>query len=185
MTPDVVAAAVLDPLNWELNALENYIVPMSSLDADDRAQLKEVLERFSKETSPRVATAKANQAEAELTALQIIAASYKQTIRSSQELSVKVVEGRDVKVLNASHDTRLGVCVNLIGSKSSLGCHVAAILMRMPVTACASERNWSRWGLLFTPNRNLLGLDQASKLVFIQSNDPMTRVGRGYDAFVE
>ena len=49
----------------------------------------------------------------------------------------------------------------------------------------ASERNWSRWGLVFIPNRNLLGLEQASKLVYIQSNDPMTRVARGYDAFIE
>ena len=60
-------------------------------------------------------------------------------------------------------------------------CHIDACAR----TACASERNWSRWGLVFTPNRNLLGLEQASKLVDIQSNDPMTRFGRGYDAFVE
>ena len=57
--------------------------------------------------------------------------------------------------------------------------------MRKPVNSCAPERNWSRWGLVFTPNRNLLGLEQASKLVYIQSNDAMTRIARGYGAFVE
>ena len=80
---------------------------------------------------------------------------------------------------------RLGVSFSLLGSKPSLACYIAAILMRMFVNSCASERNWSRWGLVFTPNRNLLGLEQASKLVYIQSNDAMTRIARGYDAFVE
>ena len=75
--------------------------------------------------------------------------------------------------------------VSLLGSKPSLACYIAAILMRKPVNSCAPERNWSRWGLVFTPNRNLLGLEQASKLVNIQSNGPMTTVARGYDAFVE
>ena len=70
---------------------------------------------------------------------------------SSQELSVKRVEGRDVTVLKTSHDKRLGVCASLLGSKSSLACYISAILMRVPVTECASERNWSRWGLVFTP----------------------------------
>ena len=74
---------------------------------------------------------------------------------------------------------------SLLGSKPSLACYIAAILMRVSVNSCASERNWSRWGLVFTPNRNLLGLEQASKLVYIQSNDAMTRVARGYGAFVE
>ena len=64
----------------------------------------------------------AGPASAELIGVQFHAESDKQTNRSSQELSVKVVEGRDVTVLNASHDKWLGVCVSLLGSKSSFAC---------------------------------------------------------------
>ena len=61
---------------------------------------------------------------------------------------------------------RLGVSFSLLGSKPSLACYIAAILMRMFVNSCASERNWSRWGLVFTPNRNLLGLEHPSWFIF-------------------
>jgi hypothetical protein len=35
---------------------------------------------------------------------------------------------------------------------------VGTVLLSVCVTACAAERNWSRWGLTFQPNRNRLGL---------------------------
>jgi hypothetical protein len=58
------------------------------------------------------------------------------------------------------------------------------VLLSMCVTACAAERNWSHWGLMFVPNRNRLGLGQAQKLIFIQQNDPATRVQREHDELV-
>jgi hypothetical protein len=48
----------------------------------------------------------------------------------------------------------------------------------MPVTACAAERNWSKFGLLFVANRNALGLEIAQSIVFVQQNDPVTRASR-------
>jgi hypothetical protein len=58
----------------------------------------------------------------------------------------------------------------------------------MPVTACGSERNWSKWGQTFVPNRNALGIEAAQKLIYVKQNDPSTRIPReiaGVDAFVE
>jgi hypothetical protein len=52
------------------------------------------------------------------------------------------------------------------------------------VTACAAERNWSKWGATFVPNRNALGLEKAQDLIFVQQNDPMTRAKRDADTLV-
>ena len=53
--------------------------------------------------------------------------------------------------------------------------------MSMPVTACGAERNWSKWGQTFVPNRNNLGLDVAQKMIFVQQNDPSARIARGFE----
>jgi hypothetical protein len=58
------------------------------------------------------------------------------------------------------------------------------VLLSMCVTVFAAEHNWSHWGLTFVPNRNRLGLGQAQNLIFIQQNDPATRVEREHDEFV-
>jgi hypothetical protein len=57
-------------------------------------------------------------------------------------------------------------------------------LLSMPVTTCSAERNWSRWGLTFVPNRNRLGLESAQKLIFVQQNDPATLTVRDEDVLV-
>ena len=61
-------------------------------------------------------------------------------------------------------------------------CYCPYVSLR--VTACAAERNWSRWGLTFVPNRNRLGLGQAQKLMFVQQHDPATRDERELDVLV-
>ena len=58
-------------------------------------------------------------------------------------------------------------------------------LLSMPVTACAAEPNWSKWGATFMPNRNRLGLESAKKLIFVQQNDPATCKWRDMDVLVE
>lgn len=53
-------------------------------------------------------------------------------------------------------------------------------LLSMCVTACASERNCSKWGLTYVPNRNALGIDTAQKLIYVPQNNPATRIPRGF-----
>ena len=40
----------------------------------------------------------------------------------------------------------------------------------MHATTCASERNWSLWGNLFTKARNRLGKERAEKLIYVRQN---------------
>jgi hypothetical protein len=51
--------------------------------------------------------------------------------------------------------------------------HLAAAaqrLLTMHTTSCASERNWSVWGQIYTKTRSRLAIERAEKLVFIKQN---------------
>ena len=47
-------------------------------------------------------------------------------------------------------------------------------LLSMHTTACASERNWSKWGLMFAKNRARLGIERASQIIFLSENHVFT-----------
>ena len=74
---------------------------------------------------------------------------------------------------------------NVLSDKMPAVTRAVNVLLGMPVTACAAERNWSKWGATFVPNRNSLGLERAEQLIFIQQNDPVTRDTRESDVLVE
>ena len=44
----------------------------------------------------------------------------------------------------------------------------------MHTTACASERNWSNWGLMFAKNRARLGIERASQMILLPENHVVT-----------
>ncbi len=46
----------------------------------------------------------------------------------------------------------------------------AVRLLSMHATSCASERNWSLWGSVYTKTRNRLSISRAEKLIFIRGN---------------
>jgi hypothetical protein len=48
---------------------------------------------------------------------------------------------------------------------------VAVKLLSFHATACATERNWSLWGLVYPKCRSNLALERGEKLVFIKGND--------------
>ena len=43
----------------------------------------------------------------------------------------------------------------------------------MHTTACASERNWSKWDLIYA-NRARLGIERASQMIFLSENHEFT-----------
>jgi hypothetical protein len=87
---------------------------------------------------------------------------------------VEVVENRNV-VKVAHHNERIGFFVNMLGELH--GCARACmVLLCMPVTSCAAERNWSKWGNTPVPIRNSLGLDAAMDMFYVQQNDLLTRL---------
>ena len=50
--------------------------------------------------------------------------------------------------------------------------------MSAHVTSCATERNWSLFGNIFTKTRNRLLLKKAHKMAFIHANSRMGQAGR-------
>lgn len=46
-------------------------------------------------------------------------------------------------------------------------------LMACHATTCATERNWSLWGRVYTSARNALGLERAKKMIAICTNSRM------------
>jgi hypothetical protein len=89
------------------------------------------------------------------------------------------------KVLIAQpHTERVDFFNNALGERVPVVARAVNVLS-MPVSACAGERNWSRWGATFVPNRNRLGLEVAQKLIFVQQNDAGTRGEREIDVLVE
>ena len=44
---------------------------------------------------------------------------------------------------------------------------VAVQLMSMHTTACAAERNWSKWGLMYAKNRSRLGRERAEQMIIM------------------
>jgi hypothetical protein len=47
---------------------------------------------------------------------------------------------------------------------------VAARLLSAHVTSCATERNWSLFGNIFSKTKNRLALERAQKIAFIRGN---------------
>jgi hypothetical protein len=47
---------------------------------------------------------------------------------------------------------------------------VAKRTLAMHATSCASERNWSLWGSVYTKARNQLAIERAAKLIYIREN---------------
>jgi hypothetical protein len=48
---------------------------------------------------------------------------------------------------------------------------IAAMYMSVHATACAPERNWSKWGSLYDKKRNALDIQRAKQIIFLQEND--------------
>ena len=51
---------------------------------------------------------------------------------------------------------------------------IANRLWPMHTTACASERNRLKWGLMFAKNLARLGIERASQMIFLSENHVFT-----------
>jgi hypothetical protein len=157
--PAMDAAAVLDPAFWEKNARKRYFVPVSALGEDTRTEVEGLLEGF--------AVGDEEDAAGELTELQVTSFEQRYTkVLDKLTCRTEVQEGKRVVVQVALSFERSDFYNNILWSKVPVVTRAVNVLLSMPVTACAAERNWSRWGLTFVPNRNRMGLDTAQKLIF-------------------
>ena len=78
--------------------------------------------------------------------------------------------GKVESVQLAGLDTRLRIWRKMLGQRYPALADVAKRILRMHATTCASERNWSLWGNLFTKARNRLGKERAEKLIYVRQN---------------
>ena len=51
---------------------------------------------------------------------------------------------------------------------------IASLLLSMHTTARASERNWSKWGLMFAKNCTRLSIQRAEQITFLSENHVFT-----------
>jgi hypothetical protein len=174
--PAMDAAAVLDPVFWSKNVRKQYHMPVASLEEDARIAVEELLEGFAEADEDAVG---------ELTQLEVTSFPERYTkVLDFLSARKEAKKGDRVVVHVAPSSQRADFFNNSLGAKVPVVTRAANVLLSMPVTACAAERNWSRWGLTFEPNRNRLGLETAQKLIFVQQNDPATRNKREEDVLV-
>jgi hypothetical protein len=90
---------------------------------------------------------------------------YTNKLNKLTEKRVVKEEGRERTVSN--HKACLGFFHNFLSNDFPVCSRAWSVLMSMPVTVCASERNWSKWGLTYVPNRNALGVASAQKVIYL------------------
>jgi hypothetical protein len=184
MRPAILLASVLDPLNWKKNAAGMYFVPVNDLLSEDEQDvcmnaLADFCDGDDEETRKENARVEFGRLKCKT-----FRGAEVCTLDTLTTKVVEVVENREVLKV-APHDERMGFFLNILGELH--GCARACMVyLCMPVTSCSAERNWSKWGNSFVPNRNKLGLEVAKDMIYVQQNDPLTRLPRGgLETFVE
>jgi hypothetical protein len=168
--PCMSAAALLDPLNFVKNALGQYRLPFQGLEMD------EIVETISAYSEGEI------DVHAELRSLRLRSLDDSDGLLKELQVRKEVVgKAGKLRVLVRSHTERIAYLANELGESIPTCVKAAARLLAMPVTSCAAERNWSKWGKVCVANRANLGIETAEKMIFISQNDPETRLKRGED----
>jgi hypothetical protein len=95
----------------------------------------------------------------------------KQLERLYASCAVRAVQDDGSVRIEPTHKRRV-VWVNFLKEKCPNLASVAERLMSMHTTACSSERNWSKWGLLFAKTHASFSGAVAEKIVFVCENSP-------------
>jgi hypothetical protein len=147
--PAMPASAILDPLNWTKNALGQFHMPLGKLTEEQRVQVDATLSGFQ--------LAVTDDAENELMELEVYSFEQRYTKLLSKLTDKVVVEQGKNKVVHVTpHGQRISFFNNKLGDKYPVCTHAVNTLLSMPVTACSAERNWSKWGATYVPNKNAL-----------------------------
>ena len=136
--PAMLAAYVLDPLNWALRG-KQYMTPLDNLRDEQVEELETWLAAFSGGD---------DTASGELTALLVngIPAKYTKAVQ------MLVTPDEDGRVSPAA--SRISLWSNLLCKVYPTVAVVAATVLAMPVTSCAAERNWTIWGQVYIKTRS-------------------------------
>jgi hypothetical protein len=171
----MAAAAALDPVFFTKNALGMYRVQLAGMCEDKRAEIESVV---------KVLAEAGEDAASELTSLELffLPLRYNATIDKLVKRTEVQVRGRTVQKV-VTHK-RIDFYANTQGEQCPTVTRAVIVLLSMHVTPCSAEPNWSTWGATFVQNRSALGLEKAQDLMFVQQNDPMTRMKREANTFV-
>jgi hypothetical protein len=138
--PCHAAAFVLDPLFFAL-AHGKWKLPYNFLSESERSDVDECVKRIGGE-----------DAENELFDLVVMNLPCSQLLNKLYASCAAQEVQEDGKVVIAAVDKRQNVWSNFLSGQVPALSKVALWLMSMHASACSSERNWSRWGLLFAKN---------------------------------
>jgi hypothetical protein len=166
--PAMLAAHVLDPINWRLNSTSGaYLTPLLDLDDDQSDALNSFASAFGV----------ADAAEQELNALLCngINKRFSKAVELCAKPSSEVAGTSRARGTIPDASCRLNVWLNLIAGTYPVLTKVARCVLTMPATACATERNWTLWGQVFIKTRSCLGLQRAQDMIYVKQNDQLGR----------
>lgn len=157
--PAMLAAHLVDPLNWKRNADKSYVPKHDELNEAQFEELEGFVDKYGV----------VGEGASELAMFRVmgVEARYEKTVAGLTKLND---EGRV-----PSSTVRIRIWQNMLANEYPVLAKVAACVMSMPVTACASERNWTQWGHVYVEARSKLGLRRASDLIYIKQNDKIAR----------
>ena len=84
---------------------------------------------------------------------------------------------KDGRVLLASASARRSFWLAHMAELTPFMAEAAGRLLSAHVTSCATERNWSLFGNIFTKTRNRLALGRAHKIAYVRANSTMGAKG--------
>jgi hypothetical protein len=175
--PCVLLAFLLDPLNFRMNILEQWVLPVDALSDDEMQHAQNCVKSMS-----------GQEALDELLGLMLTKFPESEFAR----VSYQKVAARTVEEHKGVEVTRV-VCAmvhknvwgNVIGRQCPALAKVAVRLLSMHATACACERDWSKWGNLYHKYRNALSLKKGEMMVFIAENDQHSDLRPDEDMLIE
>jgi hypothetical protein len=154
-----------DPLNFSLNNFDHWVLPINKLSDTELQDAIKCIEQLG-----------GGWAKAQLLKLMHENLPDHAFAISSYQSAVtrNVTMRKGVKSKLASVHVCKNVWTNVLDRATGECGAVAKVAMRllsMHATACASERNWSKWGRLYDKFRSALSLLKGEMMVIIAEND--------------
>jgi hypothetical protein len=174
------ASFLLDPINFSKNGVNAWMPPFDQMDQAEVDRVHACLKAL--------AAPDGDAAVEQLNSLEAVGVNAAMA-RTLPKLTERV-EDESGKVQLAPVAAR----VNFWASSTAVAAYpklaaAAQRLLTMHATSCASERNWSMWGRVYTKLRASLAIERAEKLVFIMQNymDPnaLPTTGEDWEVFLK
>jgi hAT family C-terminal dimerisation region len=173
VSPAALAAYLLDPMHAvQVAGTEDaWVLPFSSLPRDVRkkeSQDTPSLFESAFETVVRITGANRAKAKAEWDELAMQSAMPDELFHCFQQVVGTKAEDGTVRIVPAA--LRRGWWKMYASVKYPIMAKASERLLSAHATTAATERNWSAWGHMYSPERNRLQVKTAEKIIYIKCN---------------